>query len=199
MSRNIILHSTIITISWLLHLCSLERGPTSSVLSLWNPKSQATPGRKQSHITTGFYNSHWANCLDTRRSVGGHAYTLGSGAISWQARKQKTVTTSSCKAEYIAAFKACKEAIWLHTLLNAIGHQLKTPTTILCDRNATIDLLEDPLLHDHVKHLDMKHHFLWKCVQSNEITLSYINTYDNITNIFTKVLDMRKFTRFHEF
>ena len=49
----------------------------------------------------GFTDSDWANCLDTRRSVGGHAYTLGSGVISWQARKQKTVAASSCEAEYV--------------------------------------------------------------------------------------------------
>jgi len=148
----------------------------------------------------GFTDSDWANCLDMRQSVGGHAYTLGSGVISWQARKQKTIAASSCKAEYVAAFEACKEAIWLRTLLNAIGHQpLKNPTTILCDNNAAINLSEDPLLHDCVKHIDIKHHFLCEHVQSQEITLSYINTYNNIANIFTKVLDTRKFTRFRGF
>lgn len=75
----------------------------------------------------GFTDSDWANCLDTRRSVGGHAYTLGSGIISWQARKQKTVAASSCEAEYGAAFEASKEAIWLRTLLGAIGHNQSNP------------------------------------------------------------------------
>ena len=114
--------------------------------------------------------------------------------VSWQARKQKTVAASSCEAEYVAAFKACKEAIWLCSLLDTIGHQPKTPTTILCDNNATINLSEDPLLHDRVKHINIKHHFFRKRVQSNEITLSYINTYDDIADIFTKALDTKKFT-----
>ena len=147
----------------------------------------------------GFTDSDWANCLDSRRSVGGHAYTLGSGVISWQARKQKTVAASSCEAEYVAAFEACKEAIWLRTLLGAIGYQSQKPTNLLCDNNAAINLSEDPLLHDRVKHIDIKHHFLRERVQSQEIILSYINTHDNIADIFTKALDTRKFTRFRQF
>ena len=147
----------------------------------------------------GFTDSDWANCLDTRRSVGGHAYTLGSGIISWQARKQKTVAASSCEAEYTAAFEASKEGIWLRTLLNGIGHTPSNPTTILCDNNAAINLSEDPSLHDRIKHINIKHHFLREHVQSNELTLSYINTNDNIADIFMKALDAKKFNRFRGF
>ena len=105
-----------------------------------------------------FTDSDWANCLGTRRSVGGHAYTLGSGVVSWQAGKQKTVATSSCEAEYTAAFKASKECIWLRTLLNSINHTTNAPTTICCNNNTTINLSEDPALHDCIKHINIKHH-----------------------------------------
>ena len=132
-------------------------------------------------------------------SVGGHAYTLGSGVVSWQARKQKTVAASSCEAEYTAAFEASKEGIWLRTLLNSIDHAPTAPTTICCDNNAAINLSEDPALHDRVKHIDIKHHFLRERVQSNEISLSYINTNDNVADIFTKALDTKKFGRFRQF
>ena len=147
----------------------------------------------------GFTDSDWANCLNTRRSVGGHAYSLGSGIISWQARKQKTVAASSCEAEYTAAFEASKECIWLRTLLDSIDHTPTTPTTICCDNNTAINLSEDPTLHDRVKHIDIKHHFLRERVQSNEISLSYINTNDNVADIFTKALDTNKFSRFRGF
>ena len=66
-----------------------------------------------------FSNSDWANC-DTHQSVGGYICSLGSGAISWAAQKQKVIAASSCEAKYIAALEATKECIWLCTLLDAI-------------------------------------------------------------------------------
>lgn len=147
----------------------------------------------------GFTDSDWANCLDTRRSVGGHVYTLGSGVVSWQARKQKTIAASSCEAEYTAAFEPSKEGIWLRTLLNGINYTTTEPTTICCDNNASINLSGDPALHDCIKHINIKHHFLHERVQSNEISLSYINTNDNIADIFTKALDTKKINGFREF
>ena len=114
----------------------------------------------------GFTDSDWANCLDTRRSVGSYTFSLGSGVILWNVRKQKTVAASSCEAEYIAAFEVAWEGIWLHTLLNNNIHTpLQTATTIFCDNNATIMLSGDPLLHARVKHIDIKYHFLCECIQ----------------------------------
>jgi Reverse transcriptase (RNA-dependent DNA polymerase) len=147
----------------------------------------------------GFTDSDWANCPDTRRSVGGYLFTLGSGPISWQSRRQRTVATSSCEAEYTAAFEASKEAIWLRTLLSSIGFSPTSSTDLLCDNNATITLSEDPAFHARVKHFDVRYHFLRERVQSNEITLSYVNTKDNIADIFTKPLDTTNFTRLRTF
>ena len=148
-----------------------------------------TLGSHKSIELLGLTDSDWANCLDMRRSIGGYSFTLGSGLISWTTHKQKTVATSSCEAEYTAAFEAAKESIWLRNLLLNIGFPQKSPTTILCDNNATINLSEDPSLHQHVKHINIKYHFLREHVNMGEITLKYINTNDNLTDIFTKAIE----------
>jgi hypothetical protein len=147
-----------------------------------------------SPITLRAYSdSDWANCIDTRRSVGGYVCSLGSGAVSWTARKQKVVATSSCEAEYIAAFETAKECIWLRTLLNSINHRQPNHTIISCDNTATKTLSEDPLLHSRVKHVDIKYHFLRERVQSGDLRLTYINTRENVADMFTKALDVKQF------
>lgn len=146
----------------------------------------------------GFTDSDWANCLDTRRSVGGYCFSLGSGIISWSAKKQKTVATSSCEAEYTAAFEASKEAVWLRTLLDEINLTQEEPTRLLCDNNAAITLSEDPVLHSRAKHIDIHYHFLREKVTEKKIALSYVNTNNNLADIFTKGLDRVKFTRLRQ-
>lgn len=143
----------------------------------------------------GFTDSDWANCLDTRRSVGGYAFSLGSGIISWSSRKQKTVATSSCEAEYTAAFEASKEAVWLRALLAEINHEQTSPTTILCDNNAAITISKDPTLHNRSKHFETKLHYLREKVQRKELNTAYINTRDNLADIFTKALPPTQFAR----
>ena len=101
--------------------------------------------------------------------------------ISWNAKKQKTVAASSCEAEYIAAFEAAHEGIWLHTLLAGIHISMPAPTIILCDNNSAINLSEDPLLHARVKHIDIKYHFLRACVHSKDLTIAYRYNTSNVS------------------
>lgn len=64
-------------------------------------------------------------------------------------------------------------------------------------RALLVNLSEDPLLHTRVKHVDIKYHFLCEHIQSKEIDIKYINTNDNIADVFTKALNHKKFTCFH--
>ena len=107
-----------------------------------------------------FSDSDWANCLDMHHSMGGYMCSLESGMVPWTAHKQKVVATSSCEAEYIAAFETTKECIWLHILLDSIDYQQTLPTIIYCDNSATKTLSEDPLLHSCVKQINIKYHLI---------------------------------------
>jgi hypothetical protein len=110
-------------------------------------------GRKTISLV-GHSDTDYANDPDRRHSIMGYTFSLGSGSISWASRKQKVVTLSSAKAEYIGASEAAKEACWLQMLVRGIGTTVDAPTPIFCDNNATIILAGDQSFHVRAKHID---------------------------------------------
>lgn len=143
----------------------------------------------------GFTDSDFANCPDTRRSVSGYCFTLGSGMVTWSARQQKTVSLSTCEAEYLAASDASKELTWLRTLLLELNFVQPSATPLLCDNTGGITLSEDASFHSKVKHIDIAVHSIRERVSRGQLKLSYIKSMNNAADIFTKALPRKDFER----
>jgi len=143
----------------------------------------------------GFSDSSHADCLDTTCSTMGYCFSIGSAISTWSSCCQKTVTNSSCEAEYIALSKASREALWLRQFLREV-HLLKpNPTVLLCDNNGAKALLSDPTHHSQSKHIDVCHHFVHEHVEDSSLIIWHVPSHDNVANIFTKALLHPNFTR----
>ena len=68
----------------------------------------------------GYTDSDWAGANTSQKSIGRYVFMLAGSPISWQAKKQTCVATSSNKAEYMAALEAAKEAHWLQKIYASI-------------------------------------------------------------------------------
>ena len=69
---------------------------------------------------------------------------------------------------------------------------------IKCDNQSSIKLGNNPIYHAKTKHVDTQFHFVREKLQSNEITLMYCNTNENVVDIFTKPFGKIKFELFRE-
>nr|GFC67980.1 retrovirus-related Pol polyprotein from transposon TNT 1-94 [Tanacetum cinerariifolium] len=58
--------------------------------------------KDSSNALTAYADTDHAGCKDTRRSTFGSMQLLGDRLVSWSSKRQKSVTISSTKAEYIA-------------------------------------------------------------------------------------------------
>jgi hypothetical protein len=135
-----------------------------------------------------YSNADHAGCLDTHRSTSGFLIKMGSGAVSWSAKKQTTVADSSTEAEYISASLASREILWMRNLLTEIGVEVKGPSPLMVDNQSALHVLKNPEHHGRMKHIDVKYHWVRDSVKRGDTEVHFLPTHDMIADIFTKPL-----------
>ncbi|GJV67031.1 retrovirus-related pol polyprotein from transposon RE1 [Tanacetum coccineum] len=108
----------------------------------------------------GYSDADWARCLDTSRSTYGYSIFLGGNLVSWSAKKQPTVSRSSCESEYRAMTNTAAEIIWLTHLLRKLHALPHDRLTLLCDNKSALFMTQNPVSHKHAKHIDLDYHFI---------------------------------------
>ena len=66
--------------------------------------------------------------------------------------------------------------------------EIKDPVVIFYDNTNAINIWKNLVMHTKTKHIAIKYHFLRELVQDKEVRLEYVNTKDQIVEIFTKPL-----------
>ena len=92
-------------------------------------------------------------------STSGFCFMLGSACISWLSKKQLTVTTSSCEAEYRAAFTTTIECVWLRCLMADLGVGQSSATTIFTDSQSALAVARNLVFHARTKHIEVHYHY----------------------------------------
>lgn len=145
-------------------------------------------------ILEAYSDSDYAGCPYTRRSVTGYCMIVGGGCVSWRARKQTTVATSSTEAEYRAAYEAIQEIVWLRQLLSDFGYAQDGPTTLKCDNQGALALSKNPLYQSWSKHFDIIFHWIREKVDMLTIKPVYVSTEAMLADFLTKALHHPKFS-----
>lgn len=88
----------------------------------------------------------------------------------------------------------------LHCLATLVLDNLKKASTLTphdihlhCNNVGAIKLVKNPIFHARTKHIEISHRFVKERVLNGEISLSYILTNDQPTDILTKPLGKLKF------
>ena len=144
----------------------------------------------------GFCDSDWGASED-RKSYSGFCFMLNSSGplISWKTRKQQTVALSSCEAEYMSITDAIQHGLFLKQLLYDLLN-VELSINLGVDNQGAINLAKNPVNHQRSKHIDIKFHFIRDEIQKGIVTLFYVHTNDNISDMFTKPITQRKIKQF---
>ncbi|KAE8655753.1 Retrovirus-related Pol polyprotein from transposon TNT 1-94 [Hibiscus syriacus] len=95
-------------------------------------------------LVVGYVDSDYAGDMDNRRSMTRYVFTLGGGPICCKSTVQSVMALSITEAEYMAAAKAAKKALWLTGLVKELGVQ-QDGVQLLCDNQSAIHLAKNQM------------------------------------------------------
>ena len=95
---------------------------------------------------------------------------------------------SSAEAEYRAITLATCELKWLKQLLQEQRFGKDEQMTLLCDNQAVLHIASNSVFHERSKRIEVDCHFIREKIASRCMTTSFVNSSDQLADIFTKSL-----------
>ena len=80
------------------------------------------------------------------------------------------------------------ELIWLKHLLQELRFGKDEQMKLICDNQAVLHISSNPVFHEMTKHIEVDCHFIREKIASGCMTTSFVNSNDQLTDIFTKSL-----------
>ncbi|SOV06448.1 uncharacterized protein UDID_17467 [Ustilago sp. UG-2017a] len=141
---------------------------------------------KQQDFLMAHSDANWASdATAQRKSSSGSAVFVCGNLVAWKSALQCCTALSAVEAEFVAATEAAREVLFFKHLFKTVGIDVGIPT-IFSDNTGTIQVSKDPAQHWKLKHIDTKYHFIRDNVQDGKVKIKYINTADNLADLFTK-------------
>ncbi len=134
-----------------------------------------------------FTDSDWAtfkNC----KSISSYIVKCANSPLTWSSKQQVVVALSSCKAEYLACSHAAHQIAWLHSLFKELSFPQLHPTLLYCNNQGMVACTHNPQSHSHMKHIDIRAHFICDMVNKQLIDVHHIPGTKNPVDLLTKPL-----------
>ncbi|GJR37411.1 retrotransposon protein, putative, ty1-copia subclass [Tanacetum coccineum] len=118
----------------------------------------------------------------------GHVFVLNGGAVDWNGAKQSIFATLSPEAEYIAAYDASNEAVWVRKFIFGLGivPTIEEPINMYCDNTGAITIANESGITKGARHFRAKVHYLREVIEFGDIKLEKVHTDDNLDDPFKK-------------
>ena len=197
-------------------MARFSNNPTEEQLSLLKRmvryyKGSATLGikyygdRKDANITNPSYtvgliaysNSAYSNNVK-RKSSAGYVIKIAGRVVLYKLYRQRLVTLSSTKSEYIALTYAAKEISWLQRLLSQVGYigtDLK-PLQLYTDNLPALNMIRKDGHHERTKHIDSYFKYTKQQYKDGNVSIDHLPGVNMPADGLTKPLDKLEHAKF---
>ena len=66
--------------------------------------------------------------------------------------------------------------------------EITKPMILYCYNTSAINISKNPMMHAKTKHIAIKYHYVRELVEDKEVKMKYVNSKEQIDDIFTKPL-----------
>ncbi|KAJ8890783.1 hypothetical protein PR048_010292 [Dryococelus australis] len=137
----------------------------------WGTSDKKLAYQKCSHECSQvitFADADWGSDKTDRRSVSGMASFHLRNLVSWSSKKEPVVALSSAEAEYTSCSVAASDLLYLKGLLSEfVGETGGVTCCIMVNNQGAIQVIKNYENTNHLKHIDIKSHFLKDIVDKN--------------------------------
>ena len=78
-------------------------------------------------------------------------------------------------------------------ILKDLGVFLSIPPMLWCDNVSILALASNPIFHARTKHIEVDYHYIREKVLAKDLKVNFINSLDQLANIFTNALSSPRF------
>ncbi|PKI37387.1 hypothetical protein CRG98_042226 [Punica granatum] len=142
----------------------------------------------------GFTDSDFQSNVDDIKPIFGHIFTCNGGAVSWKSSKEETTIDSTTQAEYIVAFDATNEAVWIRKFIRkfvielSVVPSISSPVELYCDNTGAIARGKELRSHQKSKHIKRRYHIIREIIRRGDVAAQKVALADNVVDQLTKAM-----------
>ncbi|MBW0536436.1 hypothetical protein O181_076151, partial [Austropuccinia psidii MF-1] len=139
-----------------------------------------------------YVDANWGG--EGNRSTHGFLLLHNNNPISWQSKRQATIASLTCQAEYMAMSFAARECLWISRLFQPILG-ISIPR-LYSDNKTSVNITLNIASQKQTRHLIREFNLVNEYIAKGKISLSWISTHAQMADILTKPLGSLKVTQF---
>lgn len=148
-----------------------------------------------------YSDADYASNRADRKSISASVGLIGSGPVFWGSKKQKSVSTATTEAEYIAMATTAKQGQWVAQILRDMGYPEYVAANGMTvetkgDNQGAIALSKNPQLTERSKHIDVCYHYIRDLHERLRVNIQYVPTDEMAADGLTKPANRTTFERF---
>ena len=137
-----------------------------------------------------YSDSDFAGDTDERKSISGYIIYLQGCPISWRSKSQKSVSLSSTEAEYMAISEVATEILFIKSMMEFLGVEVKLPIEVKVDNVGAIYLSKSATTSNRTRHIDTRYHFVREYIDDGILKVVFVKSEENDADIMTKNLSI---------